>query len=88
MLEAKYFGKNCSSSRNVVFLLDTRASYTVISPALQRLILADCKIHQQIGSHERLTVKINGREILPRLAKDHYANTNILGMDYMKANAI
>jgi hypothetical protein len=51
MLEAKHFGKNCSRSRNVVFLLDTGAPYTVISPTLKMLILADCNIPQEIGLH-------------------------------------
>jgi len=33
-------------------------------------------------------VKINGRYTACRTAKNHYANTSILGMDYMTANNI
>jgi len=61
MLEVKHFSNNCSSSRNVVFLLDTGAPFTVISPALRSLILEDCKISEKKGSHTSLGVKINGR---------------------------
>ena len=61
MLEVKHFSNNCSGSRNVVFLLDTGAPFTVISPVLRRLILEDCKISEKKGSHPSLGVKINGR---------------------------
>lgn len=44
MLEVKHFSKNCSNSRNVAFLLDTGAPFTVISSAVRRLILKDCKL--------------------------------------------
>ena len=61
MLEAKHFSKNCSNTRNVVYLLDTGAPYSVISPTLKKLLLADCNIPAKRGTHERMTVKINGR---------------------------
>ena len=88
MLEVKHFGKNCSGSRNVVFLLDPGAPFTVISPALRRLIAEDCKISEIIDYYQSIGVKINEREIIPRMAKDYYSNANILGMDYMKGNNI
>jgi len=38
MLEVKHYLQNCTSSRNVIFLLDTGAPYSVISPAVKKLI--------------------------------------------------
>jgi predicted aspartyl protease len=61
MLEVKHFSKNCSISRNVVFLLDTGAPFTVISSAVRRLILEDCKLIEKKGSLQSLGIKINGR---------------------------
>ena len=61
MLEVKHFSKNCSISRNVVFLLDTGAPFTVISPAVRKLILKDCKLIEKKGSRQILGIKINGR---------------------------
>lgn len=86
MLEVKHSKKNCTSSRNVVFLLDTSAPYTVISPELRKLVLADCQLKET--TLEKLSITINGRESLTRLAKDYYSDTNVLGMDFMKANNV
>jgi hypothetical protein len=85
MLEVKHAGKNCTRSRNVIFLLNTGLPFTVISPALAKLVLTDCKIPVLL---QKLGVKINGRDIYPRFSKDHYGNANILGMDYMKENNV
>jgi hypothetical protein len=59
MLEVKHFSKNCSNTRNVVFLVDTGAPYTVISPTLKKLLLADCNIPDKRVSHDRMAIKIN-----------------------------
>lgn len=88
MFEVKHFDKNCSRSRNVAFLLDTGSPYTIISPALKTLILADCNIPNTAGKHERFPITINGKDIMPKIAIDHYANTNIIGMDFMKENNV
>lgn len=63
MLEAKFVGKNCTSSRNVVFLLNTGTPYSSITPTLRKLILADCKIDESGVSSFKPPIKINGRLI-------------------------
>lgn len=60
MLEVKHSNQSCSSSRNVVFLLDTAAPFTVISPTFNKLILADCALND-FQKNERVVLNINGR---------------------------
>lgn len=90
MLQVQHNRKNCTTTRNVIFLLDTGSPHTFLSPFTRRLIYADCRIplpKEQSASGD-FKVKINGRIMKVSESKAYYNNTSILGMDYMRENNV
>ena len=66
MFEVRLAKKKCNFSRNVVFMVDTGAPFTVISPSVRKILFEDCSIKE--GSTEKTVVKINERETIVRIA--------------------
>ena len=57
MLEVRLSQMKCNISRNVVFMVDTGAPFTVISLNVRKKLFTDCEIKE--GSAEKTTIKIN-----------------------------
>jgi len=58
MLEVGYDDEACSTTRNVIFLLDIAAPRTLITSTVKKLIIKDCQINTE-GLWE-IPIKING----------------------------
>ena len=83
MLQVSHQHCKTNKTRNVVFMVDTGSSDTIISPTLDKLLRKDCKLKKK--SPEKIPVLINGQPINAKVSRDtFYFDTNIIGMDFLR----